>query len=112
MLTDKSRTFRQNYNLISGFFRNILTVFFRDVLNSEGNYPGFGNCTSWDPGVRYPLDLPGRGMKTYSIMHPGGHDAKTAGQFFTGYETFQDIFEECNFQDMYSYVYILKCPFH
>ena len=34
--------------------------------------------------------------------------AKTAGQLFTGYEMFQAKFEECNFQDMYSYTYILK----
>ena len=34
--------------------------------------------------------------------------AKTPGQFFTGYETFQAKFEEFNFQDMYGYAYILK----
>ena len=35
-------------------------------------------------------------------------DEKTARQFFTGYETFQALFEECNFQDMYNYVHVLK----
>ena len=33
---------------------------------------------------------------------------KTAAQFFMEYETFWAKFEECNFQDMYSYAYILK----
>ena len=35
-------------------------------------------------------------------------NAKTVRQFFAGYETFQAIFEECNSQDMYNYVYVLK----
>ena len=34
--------------------------------------------------------------------------AKAAGQFFKAYETCQARFEECNFQDMYNYAYILK----
>ena len=41
-----------------------------------------------------------------SSKRPRG--AKTAGQPFMGYETFQAKFEECNFQDMYSYVNMLK----
>ena len=41
-----------------------------------------------------------------SSKRPWG--AKTAGQLFTRYETLQAKFEECNFQDMYSYAYILK----
>ena len=39
-----------------------------------------------------------------SFKRPLG--AKTAGQFFKGYETCQARFEECNFQDMYNYA---KC---
>ena len=41
-----------------------------------------------------------------SFKRPLG--AKTAGQFFKGYETCQARFKECNFQDMYNYAYILK----
>ena len=33
---------------------------------------------------------------------------KTSRQIFKAYETCQARFEECNFQDMYNYVYILK----
>ena len=60
-----------------------------------------------------------RGMKPIGRPRPGYENlfsnsyerprgANTAGQFFTGYETFQAKFEECNFQNMYSYAYILK----
>ena len=49
-----------------------------------------------------------RGMKSIGRPRPGYENlfnnsyerpqgAKTAGQFFTGYETFQAEFEECNF---------------
>ena len=41
-----------------------------------------------------------------SFKRPLG--AKTAGQFYKSYETCQARSEECNFQDMYNYAYILK----
>ena len=37
---------------------------------------------------------------------------KTATRLFMGYEIFSAKFEECNFQDMYSYVYIPKYHFY
>ena len=76
---------------------------------AEGNCPGCENCSSWDP----------RGMKSIGRPRPGYENlfnnssmrslsAKTAGQFFKGYETCQARYEECSFQDMYNYAYILK----
>ena len=71
------------------------------------------------PRISKLQQLESRGMKSIGQPRPGYENlfnnlfkrslgAKTAGQFFKGYETCQARYEESSFQDMHNYAYILK----
>ena len=95
--------------------RNLFNCKLKGVVILNARYQGGRKL----PRVWKLEQLGSRGMKSIgcprtgyknsvnnSFKRPRG--AKTAGQFFTGYETFQAKFEEFNFQGVYDYAYILK----
>ena len=80
---------------------------------AEGNCPGYENCTNWDPGVRKSTEPPKTGYENLlNNSYKRLHGAKIGPQFLKGNYNFLNKFEECNFHDMYSDLYILKYHFH
>ena len=111
----------QYFKYIAGFYAEQLFLphFFQSLIPSKYKprhlYQG-GRKLS---GVWKLQQLRSRGMKSIGTPRPGYENlfnnsskgtlgAKTAGQFFEGFETCQVKNEECSFQKMYNYAYILK----